>query len=156
MPSQVVVKGNTDGLDRMLKNVSSKLVAKIGIFGGGDREEGELSNVEVGASHEFGVFSKNLPRRSFLRDPISLKRKELIKKAESIIKDNIDKEGGDKRIFEIIAAYGEKIVQEAFETGGYGTWQPLSQGTINSKGSSQILIDSAQLRKSITRKVEKR
>lgn len=156
MPSQVVVKGNTDGLDRMLKNVSSKLVAKIGIFGGGDREEGELSNVEVGASHEFGVFSKNLPRRSFLRDPISLKRKELIKKAESIIKDNIDKEGGDKRIFEIIAAYGEKIVQEAFETGGYGTWQPLSQETIDGKGSSQILIDSAQLRKSITRKVEKR
>lgn len=156
MPSQVIVKANTDGLDRLLKNVSSKLVTKIGIFGGGTREEGEQSNVEIGASHEFGVFSKNLPRRSFLKDPISMKRKELITKASSIIKDNIDKDGGDKKIFELIGVYGESIVQEAFETGGFGTWQPLSSKTINKKGSSQILIDTAQLRRAITSKAEKR
>lgn len=156
MPSSVKVTGDIKGLDQLLKNVSTKLVAKVGIFGG-SREEGEsATNADIGAIHEFGSFSKDLPRRSFLKDPITLKRKELLKKAKELITANIDKDGGDKKIFELLGIFGESIVQEAFESGGFGTWDPISKKTINKKGSSQILIDSSQLRKSITSKTEKR
>ena len=104
MPSSVSVKGNMDGLDKILKNVSKNLVAKIGIFGG-SREDGE-TNASIGAKHEFGSFSKNLPRRSFLKDPLSLKRKDIVKKARLIIADNITKPEGASKIFELIREVG--------------------------------------------------
>jgi len=157
LPSSVKVTGNTDGLERMLKNVNTKLVAKVGIFSGeNQRDDGSLTNAQIGATHEFGSFSKGIPRRSFLKDPITIKRKELIKKAKQIIDANIDKEGGDKKIFELLGIYGESIVQEAFESGGFGTWQSLSSNTETNKGSSQILIASSQLRKAIISKTDKR
>lgn len=154
MPSKIAVKGNVDGLNRLIENVSTNLVAKVGIFGGASRDG--TTNAQIGAFHEFGAFNKGLPRRSFLKDPISLKRKQLIKQVRKIIKSNISKPSGAKKIFELIGIAGEAIVQEAFETGGFGTWEPLKQGTANKKGSSQILIDSSQLRKAVISKVEKR
>lgn len=158
MPSSVEVKSDLKGLDTLLKNVSTKLVAKVGIFGDeNQRDEGEATNADIGAVHEFGSFSKGIPRRSFLKDPITHKRKELIKKAKEIIDANIDKENGDKKIFELIGIYGESIIQEAFESGGFGMWQPLSQKTINRKGSATILMQSPpQLRRSIASKTDKR
>ena len=155
MPSSVRIKGNVDGLEQILKNVSKNLVAKIGIFGG-SRDEGGESNASVGATHEFGSFTKKVPRRSFLKDPITLKRKELLKKAKQIIKDNISEPEGAEKIFELIGIYGESIVQDAFESGGFGTWQSLSDSTVAKKGSPQILIESSQLRRAIISKVEKR
>ena len=96
-----------------------------------------------------------MPRTSFLKDPIEIKRKELLATANKVIKANINKEGGAEKIFELIGIAGEAIVQEAFESGGFGTWQPLAQSTIDAKGSEQILIETSQLRKSIISKVEK-
>jgi hypothetical protein len=157
MPSKVSVKSNLKGWEQLQKNLKTKLVAKVGIFSDdSQRSDGDLTNVQIGARHEFGVISEGLPRRSFLNDPIELKRKELLKKADGIIKANIDKEGGAEKIFELIGIVGEAIVQEAFETGGFGTWQSLSERTINKKESSQILIDSSQLRRAVISKVDKR
>ena len=63
---------------------------------------------------------------------------------------------GIEKILELVGIYGESIVQEAFETGGFGAWEPIKEATANRKGSSQILIDSSQLRRSVISKVEKR
>ena len=156
MPAKVKVRSNLKGLDQLQKNLRTKLVAKLGVFASDNaRDDGGLTNAEIGARHEFGVISEGLPRRSFLRDPIEIKRKELLATAQKVIKANIAKEGGAEKIFELIGIAGEAIVQEAFETGGYGTWQELSAFTKAKKGSSQILIESSQLRKSVISKVEK-
>lgn len=152
--AKVEVKADLKGLDNLQKNLNTKLVAKVGIFSDTNARDGESNNATIGARHEFGVLSEGLPRRSFLKDPIELKRKELLKTAKKVIEANIDKDGGTEKIFELIGIAGEAIVQEAFETGGFGTWQPLSQATINKKGSDSILIDTAQLRGAITSKVE--
>lgn len=164
MPSKVRVKSNLEGLEQLRENLKTKLVAKVGIFADknqrdkdeNQRDEEELTNADVGARHEFGVLSEGLPRRSFLRDPIELKRKKLLKVASKIIAANIDKDDGDEKILELIGKAGEAIVQEAFETGGYGTWQSLTERTISEKGSSSILIDSSQLRGAVISKVDKR
>lgn len=157
MPSKVRVTSNLKGLDQLQENLRTKLVAKIGIFADKNaRSDGGLTNAEIGARHEFGVISEGLPRRSFLKDPIELKRKELLKTADKIIRSNIDKPDGAEKIFELIGIAGEAIVQEAFESGGFGTWEPLSDFTKNKKGSSQILIDTSQLRKAVISKVDKR
>jgi len=156
MPSDVKVTSNLKGLEQLQENLKTNLVAKLGIFADKNaRGDGALTNAEIGARHEFGVISEGLPRRSFLKDPIEIKRKELLATANKVIKANIDKEGGAEKIFELIGIAGEAIVQEAFESGGFGTWQPLAQSTIDAKGSEQILIETSQLRKSIISKVEK-
>lgn len=157
MPSKVNVKSDLKGLEELQENLKTNLVSRIGIFSDKNQRVGkELTNTQVGARHEFGVISEGLPRRSFLRDPLTLKSKELLKQAKKIIAANIDKEDGIEEIFELIGIAGEAIVQEAFETGGFGTWQSLTQRTINEKGSSSILIDSSQLRGAVTSKVDKR
>jgi hypothetical protein len=157
MPSDVKVTSNLKGLDQLQENLKTNLVAKLGIFASDNArsDDGKLTNAEIGARHEFGVISEGVPRRSFLKDPIEIKRKELLATANKVIKANINKEGGAEKIFELIGIAGEAIVQEAFESGGFGTWQPLAQSTIDAKGSEQILIETSQLRKSIISKVEK-
>lgn len=150
-----------DGLKRIRKNLEqTKLVAKLGIFGDKSKRDEDtkagVTNAELGSFHEFGAPKINLPRRSFLLDPLTIKGKELTKKTEQIIDKYIDKEGGIEKILELVGIYGESIVQEAFETGGFGAWQPIKEATANRKGSSQILIDSSQLRRSVISKVEKR
>ena len=158
MPSDVKVTSNLKGLDQLQENLKTKLVAKLGIFASDNsRDDGGKTNAEIGARHEFGVLSEGLPRRSFLKDPIEIKRKELLETANKVIKANIAKEGGAEKIFELIGIAGEAIVQEAFESGGFGTWKELTDFTVNKKGgSSQILIDSSQLRKAVISKVEKK
>ena len=156
MPSNVKVTSNLKGLEQLQENLKTNLVAKLGIFASDNaRSDGGKTNAEIGAEHEFGVISEGKPRRSFLKDPIEIKRKELLATANKVIKANIDKEGGAEKIFELIGIAGEAIVQEAFESGGFGTWQALSQATAAKKGSEQILIETSQLRKSVISKVEK-
>jgi hypothetical protein len=53
---------------------------------------------------------------------------------------------GVKSAVKLLGVMGEETVQEAFATGGFGQWPALRPRTIQRKGSSRILIDSAQLR----------
>lgn len=45
-------------------------------------------------------------------------------------------------------------IKEAFETEGFGEWQPNAPQTIAQKGSASPLIDTGRLRKSVTFEVE--
>lgn len=170
MPSaSTQINFKIDGLERIRKNLEqTKLVAKLGIFGDenkrdedtkGNKEDKKagLTNAELGASHEFGAPEISLPRRSFLLDPLTIKGKELTKKTEQIIDRYIDEENGIETILELVGIYGESVVQEAFETGGFGAWQPITEATSKrKKGNTEILKDTTQLSKSIISKVEKR
>jgi len=107
------------------------------------------SVLEVGASHEYGVPSRNLPRRSFLRVPFAVKRKEL----EIEIARQFKKvfEGRDSiKALNIIGVTAQNISQGAFRSRGYGTWKDITDATKDNKGSSQVLIDQGTLRNSIT------
>jgi len=160
MPNaNVEIDYNIEGLERIRKNLEeSKLMAKLGIFGDKNKRDDNTgrTNADIGADHEFGVPSRNLARRSIFLDPLTIKGKELTKKVGQIIDRYIDEENGIETILELVGIYGESIVQEAFETGGFGAWQPIKEATANRKGSSQILIHKSELRRSITSKVEKR
>ena len=148
MPSDIVIKDDFTGLDKLEKNLKSQKLAMVGIFGNKNARDDYTTNVKVGMKHEFGSFSEGLPRRSFLKDPLALKRKEFLKRARKIIDKDISDSVDSDQILEKIGVLGETIVQEAFETGGFGTWKPISR-------SGSILIDTGQLRSSITSKVEK-
>jgi len=106
--------------------------------------------LEVGVVHEYG--KGKIPMRSFLRTPFIVHEKRLrafIQKQFKLISEG--KPSDDA--LALIGVFGENIVKEAFTTAGYGNWEPLSQRTIDEKGSSQILIDKGILRSSILSEV---
>ena len=166
------VKLDLDKLNAIQKALGSGFITQVGVLGQktnrtlaieGTRKPGkqasEQSNADIGMRHEFGVKSEGLPRRSFLLMPLQQNAVELMK-TRKILWDTFL--AGKQTVASLKLAYtqlgifAENIVQKAFETGGFGKWLPDAPSTIRRKGSSAILIDTGQLRRSITSRVVKR
>lgn len=115
------------------------------------------TNASIGARHEFGSASGKLPRRSFLKDPL------LIAGQEAMLEAGVDEAVGAflmgdstrDTVMEKLAEGAELAIDGAFDTGGYGTWEPLAPSTIAAKGHPEILVESFQLRESVTHRITK-
>ena len=146
------IKLNDSGLNKLIKKVTndSKSYVKVGILGDTNaRTEGEQSNAEIGFIHEFG--NNSHPMRSFLRMPILLKLKDKIEN-NSVSKDG---EIDFKFTMYQVGLLAESVIDEAFETAGFGTWRPSQKKHgIDELGEfSSTLVDTSQLRDSITSEV---
>lgn len=139
------------GLKDLEKGVKKKMYAKVGILGEKSARNGEVNNAEIGVVQEFGSVTKNIPARSFLVMPITEKRKQIQKeilKRKKVLEKALEK--GDMTVFyDLLGVAAEKAIQQAFDSGGFGKWAPLKVR----QGSP--LVDTAQLRRSVTSKVVK-
>lgn len=155
------VKEDFTGIEKLLKSLKTKKFVKVGVLRGNvsrQRKEGEKrgpNNATIGLKHEFGSFSEGIPKRSFIRMPIQHRQDKIIEsvlenkeKYEEALADN-----EEEVLFQDLGFLAEEAIQESFETQGFGQWRPNSPATIELKGSDSPLIDTAQLRKSITSKV---
>ncbi len=151
--------------------------------GGSDSISDNLDLAGLGAIHEFGCqipvtdnmrgfffhkFGINLkkstthiiiPSRSFLQMPLE-RRQDLRRKfqtklgeAENIL-DYIEKTGDSESIAILFGASAVEQIMEAFETGGWGEWEPNNDITSTEKGSANPLIDTGNLKQHITYEVE--
>lgn len=177
------VSGDFSKLEKLVENLGKKFYTDIGILGaGGKTEEGGITLAGIGAVQEFGTNKAGrgrktvIPERSFIRMPLETGQESIEKQIEPRMQELI--ENGDiETIFKLIGIAGEARVQEAFETGGFGTWPPNSPITIHGsnwpliqagkeltqkqkdnefikgKGSDQPLINIGALRQAITSKV---
>lgn len=169
------VKTNMTPLNNLLAGIDEKYVVRVGILGnkahaknrldtgelkkrGGHKvgdTASELTNADIGLRHEKGVKSEHLPRRSWLQNPLEDNLMEYFTKIGSetiklmVLKQSLS-------AYQDLGIICEQIIQKGFETGGYGKWKSLSAFTIAQKKSSQILIDTGQLRKSVTSQVVKK
>lgn len=116
---------------------------KVGAKVYGDGE----SVVGVGASHEYGA---GVPRRSFLRLPFRAKKDELDAAIALQWSDVFERGKRAERALGLIGIEAVNISKGAFTTRGYGQWPDITQATKDAKGSSQVLIDTGTLRRSIT------
>jgi hypothetical protein len=111
---------------------------KIGVFNDSDV-------AMYAAVQEFGSPRKNIPRRSFLLDPIKQNLPELTKKAKSLSDLGVMLAGK---------------CQEEIETQGHGQWQGFSENYKKRPSGaaiteqSKLLQDTGLLVKSITYKAE--
>lgn len=170
-----------DGLIKALKGNMSK--ARVGILGSGQtarnkelegarghaNETGRsvnaarkapksnyevATNAAIGAVHEFG--GPKMPQRSFLRVPISQNLQKYLENSGAFGKDELArviKEASLLPWLKRIATVAETIVHDAFDTGGFGKWAKWkTKGYENNTG--QILVDTQQLRNSITSDVK--
>lgn len=150
---QTKINFNLDGLEDIKKKVGSSMRARVGVLGSNairDDEGGGLTNAELMLIHMFGSVSRNIPPRDPLLMPIERNRRELIRRLGSGAMRAAFENGDYKKMFQLLGLVAESFVQEAFETGGWGQWPPDKPATIAAKGSSAILIDTAQLRRSVT------
>ncbi len=175
------VKGKSAGLEYdftglshfvRLMDTSGQLVVKVGIFGNKNARgitsghqagkaglrkvvkgsKSTLTNAELGLIHELGSVERGIPKRSFLRMPISEKSKEILADAFKGAPELLAK-GDIKGILKRLGIACEKWIQTAFATRGFGSWAPDKQETARRKGSNAPLIDTAQLRRSIASQV---
>ena len=128
------------------------LVVKVGILKDKDAREGVGgSNASIGLVHEFGSYTKHIPERSFIRMPLRKKQNELVKEVKEFIGEHLFQ--GVKPFLKKVGLAAEAAIDEAFASGGFGTWDPIKPATEARKGTDAILIETAQLRRSITSKV---
>lgn len=138
-------------LEILEKALKKKYAVKVGILNDVAREGG-MGNAEIGIIMEYGSFKRKIPPRSFLIMPINKKRKEILKKVGPVAFKHF-MAGQPKKAYVALGLQAESVVQDAFTSAGFGTWKPLKEATIKAKGSSKPLIDTGQLRRSITSEV---
>lgn len=146
---------STKELDKILKNLSK--LTKKSVYVGLPKEKINLSAVgygglnvaQIGAVHEFGYGIS--PRRSFLYDTFETKKNDFSKDIQELYRNNvIDTTQKANKFLSKIGIQARNYVIDAFDTSGFGNWQPNSEYTINMKGSSKPLIDTGALKQSIT------
>lgn len=149
MPNKVTL--DISKLKKIQRSLVKNFVANVGVLGSKDgRPNG--SNATIGMLHEFGSASDKIPRRSFLRDPLEEKFPERLDEIGQAVFDGITEENVEN-FFEKLGVMGEEIVQDGFDSAGFGKWEPLKKSTIAKKGFPNILIETTQLRNSITSEV---
>lgn len=169
-----ILKADFTQLTNFVKAVGAGHVVKVGILGGKTnrknvghrtdktgthayvaRGKAALTNAEVGARNEFGTFEKPVtPARSFLRMPIQKLGGKILEEVKALGAGKALAQGKVKLVLKYLGIACENAIQTAFDTHGFGMWAPNSPTTVMLKGSDQPLIDSAQLRRSITSRVE--
>ncbi len=165
------VKVDLTGLNNLIKTMDSQHVVRIGILGDKPRSKAKAkeekehkdppTNAEIGLAHEKGVKSRNLPRRSWLQVPLEDHLpEEFIKNGPRVMLMMLA--GNALLAYQDLQVICERIVEGAFDTGGYGKWKALELKTLQGKKSwkklsswdeknnDQILVDTSQLRRSIT------
>lgn len=148
---------DTKGLDQLIKALKRPAPSiRVGVLGSKTVRKNEassaLTNAEVGAAHEFGT--SMLPQRSFLRVPIADNLDKEMDKASLSDKDalkEVIKTGSFMPWAQKVAVLAEGIVAEAFDTAGFGKWQPSNMAR---KALKQTLVETQQLRNSITSEVK--
>ncbi len=121
----------------LTKMTDGHYVVQVGIFGSkaarkGDSEMKGMTNAEIGLIHEMGSRSRNIPRRSFLWDTFKDHGKDLL----PVLKKDCEELFKSGKVDEYLKRVGiaaVNLVQEAFETSGWGSWAPNSYSTLMGK-----------------------
>lgn len=140
-------------LARRLRVEGSRV--RVGVLDDAPKEEGEgrsggdLSLLEVAALHEFG--GGNVPQRSFIRAGVDENLPE-IRKVQHALAVQVFK--GSTTLPVALDRLGAKVAALLQNRIARGIDPPNAASTVARKGSSKPLVDTGQLRASITWKVE--
>lgn len=168
---------NTQGLQSLKRKLKTAEKARVdvGVFASHDaRDDGE-SNLEIANKMEFGSAEVSSPSdeqarargrmgkhrptwggnpaRSFVGMPITTELPKVVRGESGELAAAFVADGA-KAMLERVGFMGEAVIQDAFDTGGFGTWPANSEATVQWKDSDKPLIDSKQLRGAISSRVK--
>lgn len=151
MRSKVTVKDNRKRYDDLIKRVFGKQRAtiEVGILeADGAKPHGEgLTVLDVATFNEFGL---GVPERSFLRAWFDDNRPRAMTILGAVLRTVVSGQRTKEQALELL---GARFVAEIQKRIAQGILPPNSEETIKKKGSSVPLIDTGQLRTSITYRV---
>lgn len=147
----IKVSINTSGLDKILKDLKAKKSVQVGVFKTAVYPDGK-SVAEVAVQNEYGVKSKRIPARSFIKMPLEHEAKLITSNVNKAATKDLEN-GNIDIIYKKIGMACESAIQKAFESRGFGLWLDNSPVTIEKKGSSSPLIDIGVMRRSVTSRV---
>ena len=136
------------GIKSLFKRLEKGTV-DVGILSSeGKHEDSSMSVAQIGFFHEFGTAMT--PERSFIRSTINGQSRDIKKVAQAqykkVLNGTITTEDG----LGVLGAFTAGLIQEKFTS---NDWAPNTDRTQARKGSSTPLIDTGQLRQSISFKV---
>ena len=105
---------------------------------------------EVAVINEFGAPAQNIPERSFIRSTFDEKSEEWTKLSEKLIERIAT---GDMTVERALGIVGERVKSDIVNKIITLNTPPNKPQTIKRKGSSNPLIDTGQLKNSITYQV---
>ena len=144
-----------DRLGDKLRHIRERLQKNSGVLvglpaGTGSYEDGAPIAV-IGAVHEFGSADGTIPERSFLRVPLRQNAEDF----KSVWRAQISKVvEGELSMHQVMSQLGARAVAVSQEAISEGIAPGNAESTVKRKGSSKPLIDTGQLRQSITFIVE--
>lgn len=180
------VKGNLDGLNELTRMLKEDYTLKVGIIGSKAREahkESDKTNAEIGTFHEFGT--EKMPQRSFLWMPLCFKlnfdKNPDMQEFKKILWRQFFIKKSPLEFYQALAEKAMATITASFLTNGFGFWKPLADSTRkrfeskmgiagweNAKRISSfrkglrisldrnILVDTGQMKNSISFKISKR
>lgn len=137
-------KKTNGGVAGLAKRVKKSGFVDVGVIGAGKHSESGLTVATVAFQNEFGV---GVPERSFFRSALSENKKDIINLQAKLLKQVQSGEMSVQKALGLIGRFTADLI-----TGKIVSLKSPAnkQSTINKKGSSNPLIDTGQLRDSIT------
>ena len=151
-----VTVNSTDG--KGIKKLFSRLekgTVDVGILAGSGKHEGSSFSVaQIGFMHEFGT--STIEERSFIRSTLNGQSKDIKRIARKEYKKVLDGKIDIKRGLGVLGAFTAGLIQKKFTD---NDWKQVSdarllQKTVSGKKGTAPLIDTGQLRQSISFKVD--
>jgi len=118
----------------------------IGVPVGAAPEENGTPMAVVAAAHEFGAPSRGIPERSFLRVSLTMNAEKYVNFNRALMPRIINGQIGFEQALGLLGEMAKGDVQRFIATNTY----QLKPATIKRKGSSKALIDTGNMRQSIT------
>ena len=155
MAAKVTDTGPVDLAKRL--DAMKRLKVRVGVLADAPKKEGTRTGkrgrqiqqaatlAQVAAAHEFGT--DKIPQRSFIRATVDLKASEIRAQQESLAAQVIAGKITPEVAMERLGIFTQGLIQARIAE---GIDPPLKPATIARKGSSKQLVDSGQLRSSIT------
>lgn len=138
------------GVQGLIKRVKTPGTVDVGIIGAGKHTDSVLTVANIGFAHEFGTAT--IPERSFIRATTKEKRKEIVELQEKLLKKI---QSGEMKVDQALDQVGTFVAGLISKKIVDIKSPPNSPETIKRKGSSNPLIDTGQLKNSITWEVNK-
>jgi len=150
----VTVRVTDNGAAKLLADLKAlgAMKVRVGVLADEPKRAGEgrgsrASLLEVAAMHEFGAPGANIPQRSFIRGTVDAKRAEIAAKQAALAKQVAAGEVDPRAALERLGASVAGMVQTRIAE---GIDPPNAPATEERKGSKKPLIDTGQLRSSVT------
>ena len=133
-----------------MKRIKTPGTVDVGIIDAGKHDNSELTVASVGFANEFGTAT--IPERSFMRTTTKEKRKEIVNLQEKLLKKV---QSGEMKVNQALGLVGSFVSGLISKKIVDIKSPPNAPKTIKDKKSSNPLVDSSQLKDSITWEVNK-